>query len=332
MSFFRRDPVTGRWTIINPEKKYKKTEKNLSSPEGTGGLKHGGRTFCPFCPGHEEKTPPAVLIKETQSSRPWAVRVVPNKFPALDSSSLSVLTTIGIYDRMSGFGIHEVIIETPSHTTSFPDLELEHATEVVRAWKERYKDTSKDPRIRYILLFRNRGGEAGATLAHPHSQLIALPIIPRLVMEELDGSQKYYEWKERCVFCDMIRDEELQGLRIITSNDNFVAFAPYASRFAYETWILPRKHQSHFADVEGQEDQLASILKDVLGQLDQALDFPAYNLLIHSAPCDEGDLVHYHWHIEIMPRLTRIAGFEWGTGFYLNPVLPEDAARTLRTV
>lgn len=285
--------------------------------------------FCPFCPGHEEKTPQAVWEKKDGGSVPWAVRVVPNKFPALDSSLSPAPATAGIYDRMSGFGVHEVVIESPEHMIDFPSFSLDHAEKVVAAWVDRYRRIAADQRVRYILLFRNRGAEAGASLVHPHSQIIALPIIPKLVMEEIDGARKYYEWKERCVFCDILRDEQSQGARVIAETRGYAAFAPYASRFPYEMWLLPKRHAAHFHELAGREREFAGLLRDVLTLLDARLDRPPYNLLIHSTPCHEGELAHYHWHMEIVPRLTRIAGFEWGTGFYVNPVLPEDAVRDL---
>lgn len=335
-SFFRRDAVIGRWTIINPAVSL---ASRAGAEPGSYRLEPGG--FCPFCPGHESKTPPAVLTIGSggeidrpdaggRSPRDWRVRVVPNKFPALGREGIPQLTTSGIYDRMGGFGVHDIIVESPEHAGAFAGYSANHAESVVKAWANRYEDIARDPRVRYVLLFRNRGGEAGASLAHPHSQIIGLPVVPKLVIEEIEGARRYYEWKERCVFCDIISDEVDQGARIVSESPEFLAIAPYASRFAYEIWILPRRHRAHFSGVVGLERELGALLRDVLGRLDHLLDSPPYNFIIHSAPCHESELTHYHWHIEIMPRLTRIAGFEWGTGFYVNPIPPEEAAAALK--
>lgn len=291
-------------------------------------------SFCPFCVGNESKTPPESLAFRPEgakaNSSPWRVRVVANKFPVLDSHLPPSPATLGIYDSLGGFGVHEVVIETPNHTADFSTLPQEHAAEVVMAWRSRIRTIGEDPRIKSVLLFRNRGAEAGASLAHPHSQIIGLPIVPKLLMEEITYAHRYYEWKERCVFCDILHDELRQGVRIIKDSPHFVAFAPYASRFAYEMCIVPKRHRAHFREAsDGELKELASVLRDVIGRLNGVLDNPPYNLLMHSAPCPEGDTPHYHWHIEIMPRLTRVAGFEWGTGFYVNPVMPEDAVRAL---
>jgi UDPglucose--hexose-1-phosphate uridylyltransferase len=192
-------------------------------------------------------------------------------------------------------------------------------------------DLKNDRRFRYILIFKNHGEVAGATLEHTHSQLIAMPIVPKRVREEVDSSKHYYEEKERCIFCDIIRQEIDTDARVILNDDHFIALAPYAPRFPFETWILPRLHSSAFENMPTPYyGHLAKILRDFLGRLDAALSFPSYNYVIHTSPIGEEINDHYHWHIEMMPKLTRVAGFEWGTGFYINPTPPEEAARFLR--
>ena len=325
MSLFRRDPVTGRWTIFTPGKPL---IENIS-------VRHRSDTapgFCPFCPGHESKTPNETFTIKSQDGSQWKLRVVPNKFPALSSDALPAHETYGIYDLIEGFGIHEVVIESPNHTSDFGKYSSEEARNVVRAWQERMKVLSVDKRVRYIMLFRNCGAEAGASLEHPHSQIIAIPIFPRLVADEIELSRRYYEWKERCVFCDIIHEEQAQGIRILIETENFISFVPYAARFPYETWILPRRHQSHFYKIDDKcRDEFAELLLQTLKRIDIALNLPPFNLVLHTTPCHEGEVGHYHWHLEIIPRLARIAGFEWGTGFYLNPILPEDAAKKLNS-
>jgi UDPglucose--hexose-1-phosphate uridylyltransferase len=207
---------------------------------------------------------------------------------------------------------------------------------VLIAWRERMRDLRNDSRLRYALVFKNHGAEAGATIHHSHSQIIATPIIPRMVQEELDGSRRYFELKERCVFSDIIDQEtgEGHGRRVVSSTARYIALAPFAPRFPFETWILPltRRAAYHTIDDDGEMMELAGLLKDTLGRLNAALDTPPYNLVLHTAPLGEPDLPYFHWHLEIMPKLTRVAGFEIGSGFYINPTPPEDAAQFLRDV
>jgi UDPglucose--hexose-1-phosphate uridylyltransferase len=203
--------------------------------------------------------------------------------------------------------------------------------EVLRAFKDRVNDLKRDRRFRYIILFRNYGEAAGASLEHPHSQLIALPVIPNVVKEEVDASREFHEAKERCIFCDIIREESSAGARLISETDRFTVLAPYAPRFPFETWILPKQHASHYEDSEpALLDNLAWVLRSTMRKIDKVLERPAYNFIVHSAPVQEAPLAYYHWHIEIIPKLTKVAGFEWGTGFYINPTPPEEAARFLR--
>ena len=208
--------------------------------------------------------------------------------------------------------------------------------EIVRvlwAFRDRVLDLKNDIRFRYILLFKNHGAGAGATLEHGHSQLIALPIVPNFVREELDGAQRHYHDKERCVFCDIVHQEMSAGRRIVDSNADVVALAPYASRVPFETWLLPRIHASRYEDAPRHVvESLAAMLKSLVARLDRTLETPPYNLIIHSAPLSEDTGPFFHWHVEVMPRISRVAGFEWGSGFYINPTAPEEAAEVLRRV
>jgi UDPglucose--hexose-1-phosphate uridylyltransferase len=204
---------------------------------------------------------------------------------------------------------------------------------VLWAYRERILDLKRDIRFRYILIFKNHGAPAGATLRHPHSQLIALPIVPAIAQEEVDGARQHFAAKERCVFCDIVRQETTAAHRVIAETAEMVALAPYAPRFPFETWLLPRRHGARFEEASRQEyESLARLLKNLLMRMNRALDSPSYNLLIHSAPFFDEATTFYHWHVEIMPRLTKVAGFEWGSGFYINPTSPEEATRVLRDV
>ena len=257
--------------------------------------------------------------------------MVPNKFPALGIEGNLDRQAEGMFDKMNGIGAHEVIIETPDHSATLATLPAKRIEDVLWTFRDRILDLKKDRRFKYILIFKNHGEAAGASLEHSHSQLIALPIIPINVNEEIDGAKQYFIYKERCVFCDVIRQESESGVRVVAENDDFTTLAPYAPRFPFETWILPKRHESHFEDADAPTlENLAWILRTTLRKIDKVLERPAYNFIIHSAPVQDAALPHYHWHIEIIPKLTKVAGFEWGTGFYINPTPPEESAKFLR--
>jgi len=328
MPELRKDPVTGRWVIIATERRKRPSDFRIDAP-----VLNGNR-FCPFCEGNEQHTPHEVLCYR-HSGAPngpgWDVRVVPNRFPALQVEGALDRQGEGLFDKMSGIGAHEVIIETPDHQASLATLPVASIERVLWAYRERVVDLKQDQRFRYILIFKNHGAAAGASLEHPHSQLIALPIVPLQVREEVDGARQHFAQKERCVYCDVIRQEQDSRTRVISENADFVAVSPYAPRFPFETWVLPRRHHSNFEDAPRHEyESLARMIKEMLQRINRALLAPPFNLVIHSAPFQEGLRDFYHWHVEIMPKLTKVAGFEWGSGFYINPTAPEEAAQVLR--
>jgi UDPglucose--hexose-1-phosphate uridylyltransferase len=328
MPELRKDPVMGRWVIISTER--------ARRPSDFPHLQEARRsTQCAFCAGREDQTPPEVLAFRSNGAGPnspaWSVRVVPNKFPALRIEGEVARKGEGIFDMMNGIGAHEVIIESPDHNLDLAGLSDAQVEEVLWSYHDRVCDLKKDPRFRYILIFKNHGAEAGASLEHTHSQLIALPIIPLNVAEELGGASQYYRYKERCVFCDLIRQELEDQVRLVAENDEFVTLCPFAPRFPMETWILPKRHGEAFEEATKHEyHNLARALRDILRRMNKVLNRPPYNYVIHSAPVGEANHGYYHWHLELMPKLTKVAGFEWGTGFYINPMPPEDAARHLR--
>ena len=328
MSELRKDPVVGRWVIISTERARRPSDFGPDPVQPR-------LVNCVFCPGHEDKTPPEILAGRPPGSAPnspgWSYRVVPNKFPALRIEGDLDPSGEGPYDRMSGIGAHEVVIESPEHSMSLATMSTDAVAEVLLAFRERVLDLKKDGRFQSILVFKNHGEAAGASLEHPHSQLIALPIIPIMIVEELAGSAKHWEIKERCVWCDVMREERRGRRRLIIDRDGFVAIAPFAPRFPFETWILPTRHRSAFEESGVDELRaLAGVLGDFLRRMNRTLHDPPYNFMLHSAPLHEAALDHFHWHLEIIPKLTRVAGFEWGSGFFINPVPPEDAATALR--
>jgi UDPglucose--hexose-1-phosphate uridylyltransferase len=325
----RKDPVVGRWVIIATDRAKRPTDFVRERVEIRGS------SFCPFCYGNESKTPPEILAYRSdrgpRDTPGWSLRVVPNKFPALGIEGTLNRQGEGLYDKMNGIGAHEVIIETPNHQETMATLPVSQVESVLWAYRDRILDLKKDRRFKYMLIFKNYGEAAGASLEHTHSQLIALPVIPKRVLEEVEETRHYYDYKERCLFCDIIRQEISSSVRLVAENEEFVALSPFAPRFPFEMWILPRVHQSAFEESSRREfEQLAALLKDMLGRLEVVLDHPAYNYVIHTSPVPETLNDYYHWHIEIMPKLTKLAGFEWGTGFYINPTPPEEAAKFLR--
>ena len=329
MPELRKDPVTSRWVIIATDRAKRPTDfvREKVTIHGSG--------FCPFCPGNEAKTPPEIMAYRPDGSgrnQPgWTLRVVPNKFPALGIEGTLNRQGEGLYDKMNGIGAHEVMIETTDHQLTLATMPIRRVEDVVWSYRDRILDLKKDRRFRYILIFKNHGAAAGASLEHTHSQLIALPVVPKRVREEVDFAREYYNYKERCLFCDIIRQEAEAGIRVVSENQGFVAVAPFAPRFPFEIWVLPKVHQSAFEESQKYEfEQLARILKEMLMRLDKVLESPAYNYIIHTSPLTETNNDHYHWHLEIMPKLTKVAGFEWGTGMYINPTPPEEAARFLR--
>ncbi|RMF61414.1 MAG: galactose-1-phosphate uridylyltransferase [Calditrichaeota bacterium] len=330
MTELRKDPIIGRWVIIAKERGRRPSDFLTLVEEKK-------EQFSPFAPGNENMTPPEIYAIRPENTPPntpgWTLRVVPNKYPALRVEGELNPRGEGIYDMMNGIGAHEVIIETPDPEKKLEELELPAIHNVVRTYKLRIEDLKRDIRLKYILVFKNHGHLAGATLKHAHSQLIATPVVPKRVVEEMTGSKTYYKLKERCIYCDIIRQELKDNIRVAFEEEHFIAIEPFAARVPFETWILPKKHMSHFETSNDTElHHLALTLKTVLKKLNRALQSPPYNFVIHTSPIQEERKSYYHWHIEIMPKLTNVAGFEWGSGFFINPTPPEDAAQFLREI
>jgi len=328
----RKDPVVGRWVVIAAERA--KRPQDFILLENAHATAEG-KANCPFCPGAESSTPPEIIAYRPGGSPPdtpgWTLRVVPNKYPALQIEGDLDARGEGIYDRMNGIGAHEVIIETTEHDATLGTMPRDEIEDMLRAFVGRMADLENDKRFKYIQIFKNVGESAGASLEHPHCQLIATPVVPKRITEELSGSLSHFEYKERCVFCDIVRQESDDGRRLIFSDDLLVSFVPFAPRFPFETQIIPRHHKSSFRNIVDEEIRhLALHVKIVIQKINGLLGTPPYNMVLHTAPCGLDELKHYHWHIEIIPKLAKVAGFEWGTGFYINPTIPEQAAEDLR--
>ena len=341
MSQLRKDLVSGRWVIIASERS--KRPDDFRPPNNTPQQPSEQRAFCPFCEANETKTPPEIFSFRKRGTLPdqpgWRVRVVPNKFPALDRGTPPSKPQRGLFQSMPGVGVHEVVIETPDHEKELSDLPVTQVREVLLAFQERIKNIEGELQYQYVQIFKNKGKEAGASLSHPHSQIVATPIVPKRLKEELYGAERLHKQFHECIFCRMIKEDlEKCHDRLVAKNTHFVALTPFASRFPFEMGLYPLRHSPHYSKLTGGELlSMARILKDILTRLKTVLSDPPFNFIIHQAPNlnlskKKWPRVEksYHWHMEITPVLTRVAGFELGTGFYINPVPPETAAKYLR--
>jgi UDPglucose--hexose-1-phosphate uridylyltransferase len=334
VSELRFCPINHRWTIIAPETTQRLNENGSADGENAVSAKDD-----PFAPGNESQTPPEIF-RLPAGSRKWQVRVFANSTPVLRVEGEVVREAVGLNDTVSGVGAHEIIVETPSSNQELADLGVEEIVLVLQAYRARLLDLRRDLRLRYVLIFKNKGRKAGASVTHAHSQLIATPIIPTTVVQELSSCREHFSRRERCLFCDIIRQEQRLSERICLETDRYIALAPFAAASPFETWILPKEHRHDFA--LSTDDELrgaAVILRDVLRRIRTVLNDPPYNLVLHTIPNphprpgrpDYWSTIEedYHWHFGFAPRTNRLAGFEWGSGFSINPFPPEEAARLL---
>lgn len=338
MSELRWDPLKNNWAII--------TKGRSRRPQDFIQQRtHITMTACPFCSGNEDKTPAEIYAFRPNGGKPnqpgWQVRVIPNKFPVLRIEGELNNQAEGLYDRMNGIGAHEVVIEHPDHDRAMADMTGNEIAEVLKAYRTRMLDLRNDSRFRYMFVFKNYGVEASANVPHSHSQLIAVPLIPPMIATELATCREYFNHKERCLICDLLRQERNSKERIVRDDGNFLVYAPYASSFPFELMVAPLEHSHDFTLMTDQQLLLLSeTLRDTLRRLKSVLRDPPFSFILHSAPpmhlrWGRPDYwaslpSDYHWHIELAPKLTRVAGFEWGSGFHMNPTSPEEAARFLR--
>ncbi len=331
MSEFRQNPANHDWIILATERakrpdSFKSKEPRVQRPKMD--------PACIFCEGNEEKTTGEIWADRgntAPNAKGWKIRVIPNKFPAVQSDVRLERIVEGIYRKVCGYGKHEVIIETPSHDLCFGNMNVNDVYGVLITYKMRLAQLMKDPHIQLVMIFENHGKRAGASQEHAHSQIIAVPIIPNHIRNEIDAGRNYTDDNGTCVYCDMIKEEIEKKARIVLETAHFVAFEPFASRTPFETWIVPKRHESSFEHITDDELlDLAGALGDTMAKLYNGLDDPDYNLMIHTAPRQEDPADYYHWHIQIVPKLTTPAGFELGTGIYINSAVPADSAKFLR--
>lgn len=332
MPELRLNPATKDWVIIATER--------AKRPEdfGSGALPvtMTEKEHCPFCPGREYLAPNEIMAYRAYGTAPdtpgWWVRIVPNAYPALASDGMPERFRIDdFFTYMAGLGDHEVIIESPEHNQTLATMDQKQVEEIFLAYRERYAALARDPRFELVILFKNHGASAGTSLRHPHSQIIATPITPLHIRNRIEAAMRYFDDHGTCVYCDMIDKELKLKDRIVSESENFVAFEPFASRSPFETWVMPKKHCSSFEFiVPEQTKELAFIMRGVLAKLYRSLNNPDYNLVLRSSPVHEKNVEYFHWHFMIVPRVSAVAGFELGSGIYINTVIPEAAAQYLR--
>jgi UDPglucose--hexose-1-phosphate uridylyltransferase len=329
MPELRQNMLTNEWVIIATERA--KRPEDFRQREAEKPPLPEFSASCPFCPGNESQTLPATHTIERNGK--WQVRAVPNKFAALQKDICFQPEQVGRFLKATGYGIAEVIIETPVHNQTLATMDSESVEDVVEAYKLRYLSVAQERQICFINLFRNHGVRAGTSLEHPHSQLIATPIIPPHVRNPIEQAVRYYDTHGKCIYCHMLAEEIRQGERIIAETDHFIAYAPYAFRTPFEVRIIPKNHRASFADIEGKEiPDFAGLLKNVLARIYRGLGNPDYNFIIRSAPVGDEKAKYYHWYMLIIPKLTTPAGFEMGTGIYINVTYPEQCAEFLKNI
>ena len=332
MSELRQDPTTREWVIIAPERA--KRPQQALKPRRANRLPDWDKS-CPFCPGNESQTPPEVFrLPLSDEASTWEVRVIPNRFAALmPDGDIIRREDGGFFRKMDGIGAHEVIIETPSHNTPPALMSYEQVEKVLVAYQERYNALRRNRQFKFIAIFKNHGQASGTSLIHPHSQLIATPVLAPYYHRRLNVAVGYYADIGKCLYCDLLAEELEKGERIVAQTREFVVLHPYASRAPWETWIIPKRHCASFGLFPNEHlAELARVLKDTLLCLYRGLDNPAFNYMVNTTITEDEENPYYHWHIRIVPRLNLIAGFEMGSGIYISTALPEETASRMKQV
>jgi UDPglucose--hexose-1-phosphate uridylyltransferase len=329
MPELRHNLITGDWVILATERARRPEE--FARPRQRKPVPPF-LAACPFCPGNEGQTPGETFHLDDPGDG-WAVRSIPNKYSALAPQDAAVRREDGIRQSLGGVGFHEVVIETPRHDITIPDLPIEHVEAVLRAFRSRFLAFYADPRIKHVIIFKNHGEAAGTSMEHPHSQIVGTPVIPRLIRIRVEEALRYYGDQGECLYCRTIREEMGGRSRVVSENERFVAFLPYAALSPFHLWIFPKRHGACFGTVPEEEmADLAAILKDTLLRVSVGLDDPDFNIVFRSLSPAEGSVKYFHWYLSLVPRVTRTAGFELGTGMFINPAFPEKSAEFLRGV
>jgi UDPglucose--hexose-1-phosphate uridylyltransferase len=328
MPELRQNFMTKEWVVIATERA-KRPDQMVVHREAKPTVSFSEK--CPFCPGHESQTPPEIL--RLHDGEGWKARVIPNKFAALSPEVKPERTIRRSLRSMGGFGEHDVIVETPDHSLAMANMPDSHVADILRIYKTRYDQLSLDPRIAQVTIFKNHGVDAGTSLEHPHSQMIATPVISYQVRQRFQEAMQHYDDFGCCIYCQIIDEELNDQKRIIVTSEHFVAMELFASPAPFCTHIYPRRHMASFGDISSSEiAELGRVLRTVLAKLYIGLDNPDFNFTIRTAPAECVGVRYFHWYMSIIPRLTRTAGFELGSGMFINTVIPEEAAEFLRNV
>ncbi|NDJ86244.1 MAG: galactose-1-phosphate uridylyltransferase [Chloroflexi bacterium] len=331
-SEMRQNKLTGQWVIYASERGDRPTQFG-DGENGDGNVLPPVDPNCPFCPGNEDQLPEIILELPAHGVEKWQTRVVPNKYPMLTPAHDRERERRGMYVWMRGFGHHEVIIEHPRHDLDLADMPVDALETVIETYHRRYTQLIQQGSVPIVILFRNHGDQAGTSIKHPHSQLVAPGIVPQHIRRREDIAQQYYDTWGRGLMADILRHELEMQKRLVTENDTFVAFVPYAAEVPFEMWIVPRRQQAGFGEIAKSERAgLAKVLDDCLLRLRNALNNPDYNYVIHTSARYKAGEPHLHWYVQVRPRLVTPAGFEIGSGMLVNPSLPEDDAATLRGI
>jgi UDPglucose--hexose-1-phosphate uridylyltransferase len=327
MGQLRRNLLTGRWVVIALERAARPADLDRRHLP----VEAGPRRLCPFCPGNEEDTPPA--LEAYGPGGRWLVRIVPNLYPAFDGDApMSVVDLGPVWNQAPASGLHEVLVLSPAHDRDLPDFDDRQAGLVMAAVRDRLEMHARHQAIRYTQVLVNHGREAGASLEHPHGQLLGMPFVPGELTEELNGFSRFADSNGTCLLCTTWTSELDAGHRLVLDTDRVSVLCPFWSGSPYEMLIVPKEHAAHIARAAPQDvAAVGHALRSALDRLGRAANDPAYNVVFHTAPHHDGEAT-FHWHVHVMPRITSVAGFEQGTGVLINIVPPELAAQRLRTI
>jgi len=330
MPELRQNMATKEWVVISTERA-KRPEDFVPNEHPQTADRPDWEASCPFCPGNEE--PALEITRIPIETADWRLRVVKNKYPALVEAGQRVRTFDGVHRRITGVGFHEVLVETPRHNTCLALETPDQVALVLTELRTRCREIAQDPRMEQIICFENHGAQAGTSLLHPHAQIIALPIVPYSIRARAEEARRYFDDTGRCVFCTMLEDEEDEGIRLVAQSEHFTAFVLYAAFSPFHMWILPHRHEPSFLHIQTEEIvDLGHLLQEVLHRLYNGLKDPDYNFIIRSAPLHDPGYDYLHWYITLVPRVTQSAGFELGTGMFINTSHPEESAAFLRAV
>ncbi|MFA5139456.1 MAG: DUF4931 domain-containing protein [Elusimicrobiota bacterium] len=324
MPELRQNLATKEWVIFSTERPQQPA--SLRVPVQAPPARD--RSACPFCPGHETMTGPASLAIGDEPR--WRVRCIPNKTPVLVPNAPKVGEAHKLYRALPGEGIHEIIVDSPDHDAELGSMPESQARDLFSAYQKRFQEALNNPRIAFTMIFKNHGPASGTSIEHPHSQLVGSGVVPHGIRHRMDEAMKYYESTGSCVFCRMIEAEMKDKARVVEENDHFVAFVLYAALSPFHLWILPKRHMASFNETnENELASLARIVQRVIRRLKAGLGGISYNYVIQSTPLDRGTTECFHWYMSLVVRCSKVSGFELGSGFYTNPVLPEESAKFL---